>query len=143
MNTLPPYMKANDKVILFDGVCKLCHAWSHFILKFDRKKIFKLASVQSTQGRTLLDYFNYPTDDYQTMLVIDGNQCLEQSDAFFHVMKMLGYPWKLILIFKLIPKAARDWLYLKIASNRYRWFGKKTTCTLPDSTEKGRFLDGF
>jgi len=36
-----------DKVVLFDGVCRLCSAWARFLIRCDRKKQLRLASVQS------------------------------------------------------------------------------------------------
>jgi predicted DCC family thiol-disulfide oxidoreductase YuxK len=35
----------------------------------------------------------------------------------------------------------RDWLYNRIARNRYQWFGKRATCFLPSPDLAARFLD--
>ena len=75
---LPPHLGENDNVILFDGICKLCNAWSNFIIRHDKNHNFKLASVQSQEGKDILRYFNYPTDEYETMLVVNGARCLEK-----------------------------------------------------------------
>ena len=139
---LPPYISKDDKVILFDGVCKLCNAWSNFIIRFDKHHRFKLASVQSIEGAKILKHFNYPTHTFETMLVVHGNHNFEKTDAFFFVMKHLGLPWNILGIFKIIPKTLRNWLYDKIALNRYKIFGKYDVCTLPTPDHKKRFLDG-
>jgi len=139
---LAPGVGANDKVILIDGVCKLCNAWSNFIIEHDSAHRFKLASVQSDQGQAILLHFNYPIDKFDTMLVIDGTKSLEKSAAFLQVMNTLGYPWKLLLITKLIPRPIRDWLYDRIALNRYALFGKYEYCVLPTPDHKERYLDG-
>ncbi len=34
---LPPNVSITDQVILFDGMCKLCNAWSNFIIKHDHE----------------------------------------------------------------------------------------------------------
>jgi len=138
---LPPHIGARDKVILFDGVCKLCNAWSNFILKYDKKRVFKLCSVQSKEGKEILDYFGFPTHDYETMIVVEGANQFSQSDAFFHVMSKLGYPWKLVCIFSLIPKGIRNWLYDRIALNRYRLFGKYDYCSVPSIEHQERFIN--
>ncbi|WP_416306973.1 thiol-disulfide oxidoreductase DCC family protein [Neptunicella sp. SCSIO 80796] len=140
--TLPPHLEEDDKVILFDGVCKLCNAWSNFIIRHDKNHDFKLASVQSQEGKDILHYFNYPTDVYETMLVVNSAKCLEKSDAFFYVMKTLGFPWKLILIFTIIPKGVRNWLYDRVALNRYTLFGKYNYCSLPTPDHEKRYLNG-
>lgn len=138
----PPYMKADDRVILFDGVCKLCSAWANFVIHHDHGHCFKLASVQSRAGEAILKYFNYPVDVYETMLVVDGHRVYEKSDAFFFVMRTLGYPWRLVLLFKFIPHATRDWLYDRVALNRYKLFGRYHQCRLPSPDHERRYLDG-
>ena len=146
MNThrelLPPHLEEDDKVILFDGVCKLCNAWSHFIIHHDKNHDFKLASVQSQQGKDILAYFNYPTGVYETMLVVHGDRCMEKSDAFFFVMKTMGFPWRLLLVFSIIPKRLRNWLYDRVALNRYTLFGKYNACRLPTPDHHKRYLNG-
>lgn len=141
-NNLPPGIISRDKVILFDGVCKLCNAWSKFIIKLDKSYEFKLCSVQSKEGKEILRYFGYPEDYYETMLLVDDGKCIEKSEAFFRVMKGLGWPWKMINIFILIPTSLRDWMYDRIALNRYALFGKYDHCILPTADHKRRFLDG-
>ena len=56
---LPPHLEEDDKAILFDGVCKLCNAWSNFIISHDKNHHFKLASVQSKEGQEILAYFKH------------------------------------------------------------------------------------
>lgn len=140
--TLTPHLGEDDKVILFDGDCKLCNAWSNFIIRHDENHDFKLASVQSQEGKDILHYFIYPTDVYETMLVVNGARCLEKSDAFLYVMQTLGFPWKLILIFTIIPKRARNWLYGRVALNRYTLFGKYNYCFSPTPDHEKRYLNG-
>ena len=140
--TLPPYIQVSDRVILFDGVCKLCNAWSNFIIYNDGDKIFKLASVQSQEGQAILRHFGFPTDFFETMLLVEGAQCFEKSEAFFRVMKQLHYPWKAVTLFRIMPAPIRDWLYDRIALNRYQLFGKYQTCRLPTPDHEARYLDG-
>jgi predicted DCC family thiol-disulfide oxidoreductase YuxK len=138
---LPPNIGVSDKVILFDGVCKLCNAWSNFIIKHDRQRVFKLCSVQSKEGKQILLHFGLPSEFYETMLYVEGNQSFQKSEAFFQIMTQLGYPWKIVCIFKVIPKPLRDWMYDRIALNRYSLFGKYDYCTLPSPDHEARFLD--
>ena len=39
----------------------------------------------------------------------------------------------LAAVFRILPRAWRDWLYDTVARNRLRWFGKRATCYLPRS----------
>ena len=137
---LPPNIQSSDKVILFDGVCKLCNAWSHFIIKNDSKRNFKLCSVQSSEGQEILKHFNFSTKHFETMLYVEGDRCYQKSDAFFKVMFILGMPWCLACIFKILPKPLRDWLYDRIALNRYALFGKYDFCSLPTADHENRYI---
>lgn len=136
----PPNVDANDCVILFDGVCKLCNFWSQFIIKVDTEHHFKLCSVQSPEGQQILRYFDMPTDHFDTMLYVEGDQCFEKSDAFFNVVNKLGFPWRVFYVFKILPKSIRNWLYDRIALNRYTLFGKFDTCILPSKENENIFL---
>lgn len=89
---VPPCANPNDKLILFDSVCRLCNAWSRFIIRFDKKRIFKLASVQSAEGQKVLVCFDMPLDHFDTMLFVSAGVAYKKSDAFIGVMADLGYP---------------------------------------------------
>lgn len=139
-DTLPPNVSATDKVVLFDGVCKLCNAWSKFLIKHDAQHVFKLCSVQSDEGQKILHHFGLPTDAYETMLYVEGGQYFQRSDAFFQIMTALGYPWKMVCVFRWIPEPIRNYLYDRIALNRYHLFGRYEQCLLPTPDHKARFL---
>lgn len=126
-----PYITSNDKIILFDGVCKLCNAWCNFIIKYDKHHVFKLTAMQSDTGLAVLKYLKQPTDHFETMLYIENNIVYEKSTAFIKVVEHLPYPVKLLFLLKLIPNFIRDFIYDRIALNRYKLFGKYKECRLP------------
>ncbi|TWX64319.1 thiol-disulfide oxidoreductase DCC family protein [Colwellia demingiae] len=138
----PPNIDINDCVILFDGVCKLCNVWTQFIVKVDTQQRFKLCSVQSPEGQSILNHFKMPTDHFDTMLFVEGNQYFDKSDAFLNVVNKLGFPWRLLYVFKVLPKGIINWLYDRIARNRYYLFGQYDTCMLPSKENENRFLKG-
>tara|TARA_B100002049_G_C15955628_1_gene322364 strand:- start:45 stop:479 length:435 start_codon:yes stop_codon:yes gene_type:complete len=129
------------QIILFDGVCKLCNAWVKFIIKYDKAKRFKLCSVQSLSGKALLKRYGLPTNHYKTMVLINNKKVYQKSNAFFKVIQKLPYPWKALVIFKVIPETLRDWLYDRIAFNRYKIFGRNDVCRLPSADHAERFID--
>jgi len=146
-NSVPPYLAPGDRVILFDGVCKLCNGWSRFIIRFDQRHHFKLASVQSPQGQALLQYFELPTERFDSMYYIEvddgASHCFEKSDAFLEIVVQLGLPWKLLAVFGWIPRRLRDACYDQIAINRYVLFGRYNqydACLLPTADHDSRFL---
>ncbi len=137
---LPPNVEHGDKIILFDGVCKLCNGWSRFIIKYDAQHKFKLCSVQSPEGQAILSWFGYPTDYFETMLLVQGGKALEKSDSFIAVVTQLPLPWSLLRCLKVFPRSFRDWLYDRVALNRYKLFGRYPVCMLATPDHKERFL---
>ena len=135
-----PGIDAEDRVILFDGVCKLCSAWVRFIIRFDKNHRFKLASVQSSEGRAILEWHGFPTDYFETLLFVEGPTVYTKSTAFFKVVRRLPWPWPVFCIGWVVPSFIRDWLYDRIARNRYRLFGRYDACVVPDRDHDSRFL---
>ena len=88
-------LQTADKVILFDDVCKLCHVWSRFIIRYDKAKQFKLASVQSREGVVLMDHYQLridePEGEYKTMYYLDSGQIYQKSTAFLRIMATMPY----------------------------------------------------
>ena len=140
LNKYPPHIEINDCVILFDSICKLCNAWCQFIIKYDTQQRFKLCSVQSPEGQSILKHFNMSTDHFDTMLYVEGGKYFDKSDAFLHIVNKLGLPWRSLYVFRVIPKGIRNWLYDRIALNRYLLFGKYDSCMLPNKENENRFL---
>ena len=81
-----------------------------------------------------------PTGHFDTMLYVEGNQCFDKSDAFLNVIRKFGYPWRLLYVFKILPKCIRNWFYDRIALNRYSLFGKYDTCVVPSKENENRFI---
>lgn len=136
----PPGLAPADRVVLFDGVCRLCSAWAQFLIRFDGQKRFKLATVQSPEGQALLSWFGMPTEQFDTMVLIEGNRVYRRSSAFVRVLLGLGLPFSLVAVVWVIPSPLRDWVYDRIALNRYRLFGKNDQCLLPTADHDSRFL---
>lgn len=139
---LPPHVNLTDKVVLFDGECRLCSAWSQFLLRFDKKGGIKLAAVQSQEGEDILKFFKMPTHTYDTFVYIEEGRAFIRSEAFFKVVQTLPFPWPILCAGKALPQKIADWLYDRIAQNRYRIFGKNNLCTLPTAEQEARFLHG-
>jgi len=138
---LPPRINANDRVVLYDGVCKLCNGWSQFLLQHDKQELFTLCSVQSPEGQDILKWFGLPTEKFATMVLVEGNVAWFKSDAVLRIVKRLPVPWRLLSICRIFPKFMRDWCYDRIALNRYSLFGRYDQCVVPASSDVHRFLD--
>lgn len=96
--------------------------------------------MQSPEGQQVLAHFGYPTETFDTMLYVEGARASEKSRAFLRIMRRLGLPWSLLEIAGIIPKPLLDWLYDRIARNRYKLFGKYDVCRLPTADDERRYL---
>jgi predicted DCC family thiol-disulfide oxidoreductase YuxK len=121
-------------------MCVLCSANAQFVLKYDRKGHFRLASMQSDAGAALYRKFGIDPADPESMIVVDGDSALRNSDAVLAIYAALGWPWRLATAARLVPQPIRDTVYGWIARNRYRLFGKRETCWLPSAEQADRLL---
>ena len=127
-------------IILFDGICNFCDSAINFVLKQDKKKIFRFSTLQSEAGQKLLQQHNLSTKDFDSFVLIDDGKVYKKSAASLRVMNKLPWYWKEVQVFKIIPTIFRDAIYDFVARNRYKWFGKKDSCMIPTPEIKGRFL---
>jgi predicted DCC family thiol-disulfide oxidoreductase YuxK len=128
-------------VILFDGVCNLCNGFVQFVLKRDKNKTFQFASLQSKYGTALSAHFHLPTANPDTIVLYDGGKIFTESDAVIKIISSLNGIWKITVVLKIISRFARNWAYRIVARNRYKFFGKKGQCMVPDWDVKDRFVD--
>ncbi len=131
----------NQRIILFDGVCNLCNSAVKFVLKRDKKSVFKFASLQSDIAKKLLKDFEVSGIGEGTFVLIDDGEVYTRSTAALKVSKHLSGIWPLMTIFMIVPRFMRDWVYNLISKNRYRWFGKRDTCMIPSPEMKIKFLN--
>ncbi len=133
-------MQNLNPIILFDGLCNLCNATVQFILRWENKENINFANLQSDFGKKKLLKHSLPTEDFDTIVLLEGENIYFRSNAILGILSYLKFPWPLLKIFYSIPPSIRDSLYTWIANNRYSWFGRSEQCILPNSNLESRFL---
>lgn|SRR5690554_1623709 len=131
----------NYKVILFDGVCNLCNSTINFVIKKDKRNIFKFATLQSETGQTLLNKLKIDSLETDSIVLVDGEKSYVKSTAALKIARNLSGVYPLLYAFLILPKFIRDRIYDYVAKNRYKWFGKKDSCMLPTPELEAKFLD--
>lgn len=127
-------------VIVFDAMCVLCSTNAQFVLRHDRRGHFRLASMQGEAGAALYRRFGIDPADPETLIVVDGDRALRDSDAVLAIWRGLGWPWRAAGLLRVAPRRLRDPLYRWVARNRYRLFGKRETCWVPTPAQRERVL---
>lgn len=128
-------------IIVFDAKCLLCSAWVRFLLRHDRRGVFRFASIQGPSGLALLSRHGLSPDNLETLLLVTESGSYRHTAAILRVLNGLGWPWRLAWLAWPIPAPLRDGLYRWIARNRYRIFGHSDTCYVPSPAMRNRFLD--
>ena len=131
----------HHNIILFDGVCNFCNFWVKFTIHRDKDDVFRFAALQSEAGQRLLNKFNLKTEDFDTFILIDGEFYFTKSTAALKIAGKLNYPVKVLYFFIFIPKFLRDLIYLLIAINRYKIFGRRDICRIPTEEERDKFFN--
>jgi predicted DCC family thiol-disulfide oxidoreductase YuxK len=130
----------NGPIILFDAECVLCSANAQFVLKHDKAGHFRLAPMQGQIGAEIYRKHGMDPKDPTSILVIEGNRVRRDSDAVLSIYEALGLPWRLLSVLRVVPPLFRDPVYRWVARNRYRFFGKRTSCWVAPPEYKDRIL---
>ena len=128
-----------DGLVLFDGVCVLCSGWVRFLLARDRAEFFRFTPIQSPYGRALAQRLGIDVETPETNAVIIGGRAYFKADSAMQALARLPR-WRWVRIFAILPRPVRDWLYDRVARNRYQLFGRTESCMVPAPELMRRFV---
>jgi len=133
-------LSGGHPVMVYDGVCNLCHGWVRFALKRDRKARLKFLAAQSPLGQEFLKRNRLPAQTFDSFYLVENAIILHKSTGFLSMVQYLRWPWPWLGVFSVLPAQPLDRLYDWVARNRYRWFGRRELCLVADQTQAERFL---
>jgi predicted DCC family thiol-disulfide oxidoreductase YuxK len=128
-------------ILLFDGVCNFCNGTVQWIIKRDPQGIIHFASLQSGFAREKLQKLGLESEALASVVLIIGDEYYTQSEAILQVLNKIKPGGFLFTSLSLFPKFLRNWGYRLIAKNRYRIFGKREHCMVPQAEWRNRFPD--
>ncbi len=129
------------EAIFFDGVCVLCNGLVEFVMKRDKLRRYRYATLQSEPGQQVLNMLDLPADDLTTFVLIERGEGYTKSTAALRIARKLPGLWPLLYIFILVPKPLRDAVYQWVGEHRYRWFGRRSVCRVATGDERDLFLE--
>jgi len=112
----------------------------NFVIKRDKKDLFRFAALQSEKAKGLISKFNFDASKQDTFILIVGDKLYTKSTAALMICKQLNGLIKILFSFIVLPKFFRDFIYDLVAENRYKLFGRKESCRVPTEEEKLKFL---
>ena len=134
-------LKPFEPVLFFDGLCNLCHDSVKFILRYEKDTSIKFCPLESEIGREVKLLVQQATGAVtDSIIFVEDGQILTRSDAALAIANHLKYPYSLLSHFITLPGGLRDGIYDWVARNRYKVWGKKTECPIPDEKLKSRFI---
>jgi len=139
--------RADELVILYDGVCGLCNGVVKFLLPRDRGKRLRFAALQGAYAAAALARHGIvlPPGAPESIVLIDQPGTADErlyfrSEAALRIAAALPGVWRLSGLFRLVPRVVRDWVYDRVARSRYRIFGRYDACPMPTPESRSRFL---
>jgi predicted DCC family thiol-disulfide oxidoreductase YuxK len=138
-SAVPPFPD-DCPIIIFDGYCALCSGWARFVLRHDRRRIFRLLPAQSPIGRALYLHYGLDPDEFETNILLSEGIAWFKSEGSIRMAEGLGAPWSLAGFFRVLPPHWRDALYMTVARNRLRWFGRRAVCYRAEPGQEHWFI---
>ena len=124
-------------IIVFDGYCVLCDNFVKWIAKKDKYNKIHFTTFES-------DYINKNYSEIKlknSVVVINSKKIFfKKSEAVILCLKTIDYNKTLIAILEIIPKTILDIGYSLVAFFRYKIFGKKKICSLPNTIISEKIL---
>jgi predicted DCC family thiol-disulfide oxidoreductase YuxK len=132
----------NKKIILFDGVCNLCNTAVQFVIKHDKKDLFRFVALQSDLAQSIIKHTGIDDKNMDSIILYEpGVAYYVKSEAALEIARNLSGGIALLTVFKVLPTVLSNSIYDYIAKNRYKWFGKKEDCMIPTPELKSKFLE--
>ena len=129
------------KIILFDGVCNLCDASVHYVIKNDKNDLFRFVALQSDLGQAILKHIGINPIHIDSIILYEPEVAYYyKSSAALEIAKGLNGIFTLATLFQIVPTGIRDFIYDFVAENRYKWYGKKEACLVPSPELLAKFL---
>lgn len=134
-------LPSGKKIILFDGVCNLCEASIVYVIKHDKKDIFRFVALQSDLGQRIVKHIGINSNHLESVVLYEPRVAYYyKSSAALEIAKGLKGIFTLATLFQILPTTLRDYVYDYVAKNRYKWYGKKEACLVPTPEVLAKFL---
>ncbi|PJI92506.1 putative DCC family thiol-disulfide oxidoreductase YuxK [Yoonia maricola] len=127
-------------IAVMDATCALCSWGARMIHRLDQSGEIRIAPIQSDTGAALMRENGLNAADPDTWLFIENGTVWRDFDALIRVGQRSGGMGRIFALLKILPRPVRDWLYQRVARNRYAMFGRGDMCALPDPAFRARLL---
>ncbi|HET6411243.1 MAG TPA: DCC1-like thiol-disulfide oxidoreductase family protein [Anaeromyxobacter sp.] len=127
-------------ILLYDGLCGLCHRTVAWVLARDRDEKLWFAPLQGLTAKRLRALHPEIPGELEGVVLVDGDRVLKRSRALFEAARYLRPPWSFLSVLRFLPTAFFDPAYRLVARVRYRALGRFDACTVPSVADRRRLL---
>lgn len=135
-----PEFDDSGPVAVMDGTCALCSAGARLIDRFDRSGRIRICPADTGLGRALLRHHGMDADDPESWLFLMDGRAYESMDAWIRAASVVGGAGRALQILRFLPRGVQDWLYRRVARNRYRIFGRTDLCAAAKPSLRARLI---
>jgi len=132
-------------LVFYDGVCALCNGVVRFLIRRDRQRRFRYASLQSSFALRALAPHGIEPGDLDAMALLEdfrGKERVHQgARAALRIAEVLGGAWGLLRPLGWLPDVLLNLGYGLVARTRYRIFGRYASCPIPTAEDRRWFVD--
>ncbi len=136
-----PTFDDRGPIAFMDGDCVLCTFGARLIARFDHKNAFRICRVQTPVGRAMLEHYGINPDGPESWLLLIDGKAYTSIDAMIRAGARVGGLGWLLQVLRPLPRPVQDWLYRRIARNRYRLLGRTDMCAVPDPRLQAKLLE--
>ena len=133
-------MMNSPPIAVMDATCALCSWGARMIHRLDKAGEVRIAPIQSDTGAELMRDNGLDPLDPDSWLFIEGGTVWRDFDAVIRFGERAGGWGRVCSVLRLVPRPLRNWLYARVARNRYAMFGRGDMCALPDPAFRARLL---
>jgi predicted DCC family thiol-disulfide oxidoreductase YuxK len=138
-NAVPEFEDAGP-IVFMDGNCVLCTRGARLIARLDHAGEFRICPIQTVLGQSILRHYGIAPDNPESWLYLVDGRAYTSLDAIVRAGARMGGWGRLVSPFGLLPRAVQDWLYGRVARNRYALFGRTDMCAVPDPRLRKRLM---
>jgi predicted DCC family thiol-disulfide oxidoreductase YuxK len=135
-----PAFDDSGPIVFMDGECVLCTRSARLLARLDRTGIFRICPIQTPLGRGILEHYGLDPGDPDSWLYLESGKAYTLIDGMIRAGRHLGGWGNLLRPLGFLPRPAQDWLYRRVARNRYSLFGRTDVCTVPDPALRRRLM---
>nr|WP_321407673.1 DCC1-like thiol-disulfide oxidoreductase family protein [uncultured Carboxylicivirga sp.] len=117
--------------IFFDGWCRLCSGVVNLLLKTKPGRKFSYIPIQRIKEYLPEAELQSDTFEGNEIAIISDGKIITGASAVLFILNQMGGIYKVLsFILRILPLWVLQKVYVYIANNRYRWFGRKATCEI-------------